>query len=397
MNAYDAGFQNKIKFVEDQLAAKQQRDVNDYKLKRQPVLDQQADADRQLALADDQKARDAAAATAQRQAQLRGLMTLKTAVDKGMDPGKAIAALGPGGLKAFGDTFGDMAGFAVKAKQPGFLDAQIAGLRGDADPKRVFKQDFVQKPDGTKGVLLTYADGTQQFSSDYQDMPNSGGSRAALKRGDDGQWRDPYTGAVVAADDLALVAQMDAAQKLGQGLGTSQSDAIIKLPQVKAQTGEYVRAIDAVIADPALDSILGAPDLQKLIGQGGLGGLTQWINIQPPGSPAAEAAAKLEYVGSQAFLKGIQALKGFGPVTEKEGEAAKQAVANLSRLRNPAEIKQELQRLSASLKNYYAALEQEAGGAYTGVQAPGPGAPRGGGAPDPQAVAPAPKKSAKYY
>lgn len=401
MNAYDAAFQNRVKFDADRRAAQQAEQINAYKLKRQQEVDVQADADRQLALADEARAREAEISDAQRQAQLRGLLTLKTAVSKGMAPGDAIKALGPGGLRAFGDSFGDMATFANQiAARPEILDARIAGLTGDvAKSKRVFKQDFAIGPDGKQGVLLTYDDGTQQFSTDYRDVPNSSGSRASVKITNDGMIRDPYTGTVLGQVNVPGVVQQNAASALGKDLGKTQATAIARLPVARSTAETSLQAINDVINDANLDAILGSPSFEKALGQGGLAGLTQFLGDfgVAPGSPAAEAAAKLEFVASRTFLDGIQNLKGFGPVTEREGAAAQAAVANLSRLRNPTAIRQELRRLAGHIQRYYAALEQEAAGAYTGIQAPGAGAPRGGSAPDPQAEPPAPTSVLNKY
>lgn len=337
------------------------------------------------------------------EAQLRGLLMLKTARDKGMSPGDAINAMGPGGLKAFGTDFNGMMTFAQQvAENPAVLDARIAGLTGkggEINGKKIFKQEFVVGPNGQKGTLFTFQDGTTQFSADYQDMPDSGGSRASVKFDAAGNTVDPYTGAIIAQAPLSGIVQRGAADKFGQGLGTSQADAITSLPAAQQMVQKATAAIDDVLMDANLDAILGAPSFSGALQKGGLGGLTQFLGDFGvlPGSPAAEAAAKLSFVGSQSYLQGIQALKGFGPVTQKEGDAAKEAVANLSRLRDPAAIKKELQRLSSSLKAYYAALEREAAGGFTGLQAPGPAAPRGGAAPDPQATGAPPKVSSKYY
>lgn len=335
-------------------------------------------------------------------AQLRGLLILKTARDKGLDMGKAVTALGPGGLKAFGTDLPGMLGFVKQiTDDPAMLDAKIAGLTGqtpDAGGKKIFKQEFVVGPNGQKGTLLTFQDGTTQFVSEYQQMPSSSsGPGPKVINGQlvapDGTILGDYTGAALSQAANTAV---------GTGIGKSQADALTSLPAARQSVQKSTDAIAAVINDPNLDAILGSPSFTGMLQKGGLGGLTQFFGDfgVVPGSPAAEAAAKLEFIGSQSFLQGIQALKGFGPVTEREGAAAQQAVANLSRLRDPAAIRGELQRLASSLQAYYAALEQEAAGGFTGIQAPGVAAPRlppGGAAPDPQSTTPAPKVSAKYY
>lgn len=336
-------------------------------------------------------------------AQLRGLLMLKTARDKDMSPGDAINAMGPGGLRAFGTDFDGMMTFAQQvAENPAILDARIAGLTGkssNVDGKRIFKQDFVVGPDGKRGVLFTFQDGTTQFSTDYQNVPQQG--TAAVKFDAAGNTVDPYTGAIIAQAPLGGIVSRSAADTFGTGLGKSQADAVTSLPAASQAVQKSLAGIDAVLMDANLDAILGSPSFSGMLQKGGLGGLTQLLGDfgVAPGSPAAEAAAKLEFVASQQFLQGIQALKGFGPVTEREGLAAQQAQANLSRLRDPKAIKAELQRLASHLKAYYAALEQEAAGGFTGLQAPGPAAPRGGAAPDPQATGGSgtPKVSSKYY
>lgn len=403
MNAYDEALQNRLKLNTDLKTAKQQQVANDYKLRRQPVVDQQADADRNLRLSDDaqaradaQRARDDAAATSKRQAQMRGLQTLKTAIAGGMEPGQAVAALGPGGLKAFGDTFGDMASFAVKAKDPRFLDAQIAGLTDD--PLKLKDYDAAPGLPGVvrRGNAFYDADGNKLSAATVQKIQRDAQGSAktpwvmvapgvAYNRATNQYSEDPAV-----LDAVQSGAFADARGKAaGKGAGEADVDS---LPWTPIQALDAKAAVG--IAQQKFGNFTSAIDLALQ--------QTDWTsagvlgNLKTIGGAPADLASTLNTVKANIGLDELLKLKAaggtLGQVTTAEHELLQGLVADLSQTQDPKLLKQKL-----------AYIRKQAEGAWQRVMAVykeaaairGGGGQPGGAAPDPQAIAP--KKSAKYY
>lgn len=393
MNAYDNAFQNRQKLDADLAASKQSRAINDYKLKRQPVIDQQADSDRQLKLQDDEAARVAAADTAQRQAQLRGLMTLQTALKKGKTPQEAVQALGRGGMTAFGKDLAGMLDFATGvAKDPKLIDAQIAGLSGKGANKSVFKQDFAVGPDGKKGMVITYSDGTQEFT-DYAEMPKST-ARAAIKKGDDGNWYDPYTGDIISSQDLSGVTAINEADARGTALGKGVGEAQVDdQPWTNAQAREARQALSIASQkfqnfNTAIDQALEQTDWTSAGAAAHLKGL---------GGAPANLAATLNTVKANIGLDELLKLKAaggtLGQVTTAEHELLQGLIADLSQTQDPKVMKQKLAYIKQQARNSWQRVTQ----AYQeAAEMRGSGQPDSNVVPDPQA-APTPKRSAQYY
>jgi hypothetical protein len=98
-----------------------------------------------------------------------------------------------------------------------------------------------------------------------------------------------------------------------------------------------------------------------------------------PLTPQATYASRLNKAKAGAYLEGIQALQGFGPVTEKEGAAAARAKERMSLALTDEEY-------LVALNDYDQALEQglqKAQQALQGRNNPAPMTPRPGGASSP--------------
>lgn len=404
MNAYDEALQGRLRLNADLKAAEQQRQANDYKLKRQPIVDQQADADRSLQLSDDalaradaQRARDDAAAVAKRQAQMRGLQTLKTAVANGVEPGQAIASLSPGGLKAFGDTFGDMASFAQKAKDPRFLDAQIAGLMDD--PTKL--NDYDAAP-GLPGVTRR---GNKFYDADGN--PLSAATVRKMQLDAQGSAKTPWT--MVApgvaynratnqySEDPAILdavqsgAFADARGKAaGKGAGEADVDS---LPWTPMQAVDAKTAMD--IAAQKFSNFTNTIDLaltQVDWTSAGAAGLLKNLAGNP-----ANLASTLNTIKANIGLDELLKLKAaggtLGQVTTAEHELLQGLIDDLSQTQDPVLLRRKLLNVRKQAMMSWEKVRDVY--AQTAAIRGGQSGQPGGGAPDPQAV-PA-KKSAQYY
>lgn len=391
MNAYDEGLQNRFDRVSKQLDDEQRRAANTYKMDRQKVLDQQADADRILALGDDARKRQAEADLAKRQAQLRGLSALKAATASGMKPGEAVRALGPAGLKVFGDTFGDMASFAnMIAEDPKFIDAQIAGLTGDAKAKRVFKQEFVQKPDGTKGMLLTFDDGTSQFSDEYQDMPGKGSTGKAWAD-KAGNVRDAAGNIIDTIDpDQVDAFNFSGARGTARGTGAGEAD-VDDLPWTASQARD-ARAAISIAAQKFNNFTTAIDDAMSKVDWTSAGLAAHLKGI---GGAPANLASTLNTVKANIGLDELLKLKAaggtLGQVTQAEHELLQGLIADLEQTQDPAQLRKKLAYIKTQAQNSWQRVKAVYDETVAARSQPG------GAAPDPQSQAPAPKASAKYY
>ena len=120
-------------------------------------------------------------------------------------------------------------------------------------------------------------------------------------------------------------------------------------PQTQSSV-EYVvntnRAMQNLISE-----ILASPGLKDAFGFGG-----ETLS-KIPGSPAADARAKLERLGGNLFIEAITALRnasktgaGVGNATEKEGDKLERSRANLQQFQSADAARTELERLLKSLK-----------------------------------------------
>lgn len=398
MNAYDAAFQGRVKFDQDRALTEQERQANDMKLKRQPILDQRADdtynrgvkAD-DLAIADAARARQNEIDTAKRQAQMRGLQTLKTAVANGMEPGQAIAALGPGGLKAFGDTFGDMASFAQKAKDPRFLDAQIAGLMDD--PTKL--NDYDAAP-GLPGVTRR---GNKFYDADGN--PLSAATVRKMQLDAQGSAKTPWT---MVAPGVAYNRSTNTYSEDPDILDMVQTGAFAKARGTAAGKGAGENDVDSQPWTPmqALDAKAAIG-----IGQQKFGNFTNAIdlalsqtdwtsagvigNLKSIGGAPANLASTLNTIKANIGLDELLKLKAaggtLGQVTTAEHELLQGLIADLSQTQDPDQLKRKLayirQQAEGSWQRVMDIYRETA--SIRGGGGQGGGQP-GGGAPDPQAI-----------
>ena len=121
-----------------------------------------------------------------------------------------------------------------------------------------------------------------------------------------------------------------------------------------AAAGDSLSLIDSVLSDPNLGAVTG-------MFQGRLPPVTQG---------ATDLVTKIDQMQGQAFLQAFQSLKGGGAITEREGQAALNAVARLQRVQSEEGFKASLQELRTIIERGKRRLEgqniPESGGIEVG-------------------------------
>lgn len=156
--------------------------------------------------------------------------------------------------------------------------------------------------------------------------------------------REPPT-----ADEVASATERAAkAREVGQAAGVAQS----ALSGAKTNVNSTIALIDSLENHKGLGAVVGLPNPMK----GGFG------FAQTPGSDAADFKSQLDNLTGKMFIAAFESLKGGGAISEKEGEAATRAIANLSKMQSEKQFRQNLAILKQTLANGYATLEQKAKG-----------------------------------
>jgi len=111
--------------------------------------------------------------------------------------------------------------------------------------------------------------------------------------------------------------------------GTNSANAAAELGGIITTAEGTMSLIDAVINDPALDSITGMI-------QG---------NLPPMSQAGVDLNIKLDQLKGKAFLEAFESLKGGGSITETEGKVATAAMARLDRAQSSEEYRKALKEL----------------------------------------------------
>jgi hypothetical protein len=134
---------------------------------------------------------------------------------------------------------------------------------------------------------------------------------------------------------------------IGKAEGEAVGAASTGLGAAESQAAEGVALIQSIIDDPALPSITGMI-------QGRL----------PPLSQAGtDLNEKIKQVKGKAFLEAFESLKGGGAISEREGEAATQAIARLERAQSDEAYIEALTELQGILQTGLANMKAKAGAA----------------------------------
>lgn len=156
-----------------------------------------------------------------------------------------------------------------------------------------------------------------------------------------GRSREEQAGLTTAAQEAAKTAALaeqerikaDAAvdQAVRTDVGKAQAEKALAAPAAIQTLQQSLDSIDALLADPGLENIVG------------LGSINPLNRI--PGTAARGLIARADQIAGQSFLAAFNQLKGGGAITEKEGEAATRAIARLDRSQSLEDYKTALNDL----------------------------------------------------
>ncbi len=221
------------------------------------------------------------------------------------------------------------------------------GIGPDGTPKQIMEApgarggveygtsvNYYTKDDGTVGGYIIGKDGSRK----EVELPEGGQFGSGTQRVDLGdRWQiiDNRTGTVLREEKKDL-----AAKESDEALGAAAGKVASSLPTIEANAQAALDRIDAVINDPGLDSIAG--NVQ--------GRLPSGIPFVTGGQEGANSAAALAEIQGKLFLAAYDALRGAGAITEAEGKAATDAIANLDLTQDPKLIRAALQRAADKLR-----------------------------------------------
>lgn len=137
-------------------------------------------------------------------------------------------------------------------------------------------------------------------------------------------------------------------QSVGIESGKMAAEKAAAAPATIATLQNSLDSIDALLADPDLDDIVGVGSLNPL--------------NRVPGTKARGLIARADQIAGQSFLAAFNQLKGGGAITEREGQAATQAIARLDRSQSAADYKQALTDLRTAIKPGLERAQQQAAG-----------------------------------
>lgn len=188
----------------------------------------------------------------------------------------------------------------------------------------------------------------------YQQAPDGkitriggGGQNITVNTGDDSQqYGDAPTGTVYVYDDQGKHVMEPAP---GGGFrprvvplaGTEAEERIVEQEDASekssAQATSMLTTIDGLLADPGLDSAVGATGL-----------VTQYLGPLAP--EAARARSRIQQIQGQAFLQAFESLKGGGQITEIEGQKAEAAIARLNTAQSAEDFRAALVELKGIIE-----------------------------------------------
>lgn len=137
---------------------------------------------------------------------------------------------------------------------------------------------------------------------------------------------------------------------------------------VIARADESIRVIDSILKNPSLPSVVGK--FQGRLDPEGFTGLAM-------SQDGVNLVTEMQQLEGQAFLSAFDTLKGGGQITEREGQAATRAIANLSRLQDEGAYTKSLGYLRTLLEN----AKRRTGGEDVPEFLPDNGEPNAGGTP----------------
>jgi hypothetical protein len=215
------------------------------------------------------------------------------------------------------------------------IELQRLKTGADMDPN---VQSSAPLPDQS-GVVLTMRDGTIQVRTvggqvvtgqAAMDFVRTAQENAAeYQRSIYSARREGTLGA-----DIGLGEEAAAAGARGTVIGQAQGAAVTGEGGAVQKAQNAIDLIDQIKKDPALPQITGMI-------QG---------NLPPMTQAGTDLEVKIRQLQGQAFLEAFESLKGGGAITEREGQAATEAMARLSRSQSLEAYQQALTELQGILR-----------------------------------------------
>jgi len=141
-----------------------------------------------------------------------------------------------------------------------------------------------------------------------------------------------------------------AAETEGKATGTFRAQARQSLPSYVRAAKANSQKLQQLLDHEGFSALVGVPNPFK--GGFGVGTL--------PLSSARGASSLFQQIKGTAFLTGVQAMKGTGPVSEREGLAAEKAIQRMSTALTENEFKLAAQEYIDAMARGVAALQEQA-------------------------------------
>ena len=184
--------------------------------------------------------------------------------------------------------------------QPGTPEYQNFMLNGGGDPATFRALDMQARRAGFEPGTPEYQDFMATRGSGQQAFARTSGENAA---------------------NIATGGQAAGAVAAGRIEGENTANAAANLSSNLAQADQAIGLINSIMEDPALPGITGMI-------QGRLPPMTQ---------AGTDLNVKIKQLQGKAFLEAFESLKGGGAITEREGQAATEAMARLDRAQSTEE------------------------------------------------------------
>lgn len=128
----------------------------------------------------------------------------------------------------------------------------------------------------------------------------------------------------VAPDMARAAAEREAAVTRARETAEAQAQKMAALPQTIASADETIMLLDRVLNHPGRESATGVSSMNPL--------------NKIPGTDGYDFNVMLDQIKGQSFLQAFQSLKGGGAITEREGQAATNAIARLNAAQSEGEF-----------------------------------------------------------
>jgi hypothetical protein len=244
----------------------------------------------------------------------------------------------------------------ISQEQRAVLTDMLDQYRQNNDPLRLLQIQQAQAdlsagpsiPSGFQALdMQAQAAGLVPGTPEYQDFMRSGGGDPSNFRALDMQARaagyEPGTPEYQQFMATRGAGEIAAAKAQGE----AQAGAEINLPATMATAQTSLDLIDAITNDPSLEGITGMV-------QG---------RFMPFSQAGTDLNVKIDQLRNRVFLEAFQSLKGAGAITEKEGDAARAALARLDRSQSTEAYREALAELRGIIERGVAKAQALASGA----------------------------------